>query len=101
MYIADRFIPLGICLSWTFFLGALVLAFDVLTTSVYKIHHRMCPIRTITLFILSVAWAGHIMISPNKLLIIAPCSVVSLCCLGLAIADGIRKNKRMCGDYNG
>ena len=98
LYIADQYVPLGIYISWTFLIGSIALLMDVLTTTVHKIHKYMCPFRAITLFTLSVAWAGHIMISPNKLLIIIPCSIASLCCLGLAVADGVRKNKRMIGE---
>lgn len=97
MYIANQYVPLGQYLAWGFFFGSLVLLFDILTTGVYRVHRLMCPVRSITLFSLSVGWAGHIMLSPNKWVIIIPCSVSSLCCLGLAIADGVRKNKKMTG----
>ena len=98
LYIADRFVPLGIYISWTFLIGSIALLIDALTTTVTKVHKYMCPVRAVTLFVLSIAWAVHIMISPNKFLIIIPCCVASLCCLGLAIADGVRKNRKMIGE---
>ena len=94
LYIANRHVPWGIYLGWGFLVCFIILLFDIATTTVYRIHRRMCPIRTMTLIVLAFGWAGTVMLSPHKWAIIIPYSLLSLGAIGLTIADGVRKNRR-------